>query len=607
MNTPPPDWCDLLTEPLQVRNGAPTAFVAPESLFHTNGRPHGLSREALRHWAWVVGEGRPGDSYGPTESHVQLGYVNPTHGFAHWRIQHDWIMQTERQRGDAWRDCTMVLRLYDVSYIDFNGFNAHSITDLKLPSIAGHMFYHLPRPGTSRIGEVGFRLRSGEFVPAVRSPVIQFPADSASHNFSHAAIYVGPDGQIEEIGNIWDQASFLAEKAKPHVRPGLRIATFAFESAGTGGKGSLADFVAQLAEGQAHQGHEVHVFVPANPDFTEPRAVGTVTYHPLDFAAEGTIADQACAFAQAADAQLQELPPFDLIHCHEWITGLLSTSGAPRILSVQSTEIDRRNGAPASDLSQEIEQFEREAAKQADCILTPHGARDRAADQLAANRESVFEFPMEARLPNEWDGPLDFGAVKRDLGFGPLDRMIIFVGPLEHAAGVDLLVEAMPTMLARVPNLRLAYAGTGSMHGHLEHRARQLRVDYAVRLLGHVDRHRLTHVIRASEAMVLPSRFRVPWDDAVVDLARLAGRPVVTTHAGPAFLIQHEQNGLITYDNPGSMVWALDRLLFDPEHAAQMGRNGKRYEGASPVSWDQVAQRYLDLCAERFPKLRKTN
>jgi len=86
--------------------------------------------------------------------------------------------------------------------------------------------------------------------------------------------------------------------------------------------------------------------------------------------------------------------------------------------------------------------------------------------------------------------------------------------------------------------------------------------------LGHVERPQVARLLRAAEALVLPSRYRVPFDDAVVDLARRAGRPVVTTHGGPAHLIRHEETGIITYDNPGSMVWALDRILGD-----QMIRN----------------------------------
>jgi glycosyltransferase involved in cell wall biosynthesis len=188
----------------------------------------------------------------------------------------------------------------------------------------------------------------------------------------------------------------------------------------------------------------------------------------------------------------------------------------------------------------------------------------------------------------------------------PLDRLLLFVGPLEHAGGADLLVEALPVLLRRAGNLRLAFAGAGNQHGHLQYRADQLGVSFAVRLLGHVDGQHLTRLLRASEALVLPSRYRVPLDDAVVDLARRAGRPVVTTHGGPAHLVRHEENGLITYDNPGSMVWAVDRILSDPGHAERMGRNGRR-SGESTIVWSEVAHHYLDLCATQFPELSETS
>jgi glycogen(starch) synthase len=210
---------------------------------------------------------------------------------------------------------------------------------------------------------------------------------------------------------------------------------------------------------------------------------------------------------------------------------------------------------------------------------------------------------MEGRLANEWECPLDLGAVKREIGVGPLDRLVLFVGPLEHAAGVDLLVEAVPTLLHRWSNLRVAYVGAGPMYGALEHRAGHLGAGHAVRLLGHVQGPLLTRLLRAAAAIVLPSRYRVPFDDAVVDLARRAGRPVVTTQGGPAHLVRHEENGLVTYDNPGSMVWAVDRILGDPGHADRMGANGRHSGPGEAPRWCEVTRHYLELCANLFPEL----
>jgi glycogen(starch) synthase len=213
---------------------------------------------------------------------------------------------------------------------------------------------------------------------------------------------------------------------------------------------------------------------------------------------------------------------------------------------------------------------------------------------------------MEGRMPNEWEAALDCGQVKMGIGFGPLDRLLLFVGPLEHVAGVDLLLEALPVLLRRTPSLRLAYVGAGDQCGPLQHRMHELGVAYAVRLLGHMEGPPLTRLLRAAEALVLPSRYRVPFDDAVVELARRAARPVITTHGGPAHLVRHEENGIITYDNPGSMVWAMDRILGDPGHAERMGHTGRRGGEGGGVMWSEVARHYLDVCASCFPELTVT-
>ncbi len=565
-----------------------------------------LSAELLRSFAWEIGETRPGDSFVPSVNHVGLALVAPLHGFVHWRILPAWVDQTERHRGDAWHNCRLVLRLYDVSYIQFNGLNAHHIQDHALPGLCGSFFFKLPRPGTWQLAEVGFLLRGGEFIAAARSQSTPFPPDAPSPRCSNAGLLVDECRHITEVGNVWEQEQILAARRRPRLRRPLRIAAFALASPASGQEGWLATFVSELAAGQCAQGHETHVFVPACDALNASREVAGVHYHPLAVSLEGSPLEQARTFAQVAGQRLREFPPFDIIHLHEWMTALGRWYGdAAAVLSLSSIEATRRGDEAPTDQSRVIEEAEGAAARAADCVLTPDWLRKRACFELSLDSTRVHAFPMEGRMPNEWETPLDYGEVKKGIGLGPLDRLLLFVGPLEHAAGVDVLLEALPVLLQRAGNVRLAFAGAGNLYGHLHHRAHQLGVAGAVRILGHVDGPRVTRLVRAAEALVLPSRYRVPFDDAVVDLARRAGRPVVTTHGGPVHLVRHEDNGLITYDNPGSMVWALDRILGDPAHAERMGQHGRRTEQASVV-WPEVASHYLDLCATLFPKLIET-
>ncbi len=580
-----------------VRANGHASAVAPAE------RGPRLDAEHLRRCAWEIGERRPAEWYSPEASHVGLAMVGPTRGFAYWHVLLGWAEEMGRARGQGWDGARPMLRLYDVSYLEFTGLNAHRMQDHPLPALVGETFFNLPSPGTWQIAEVGFLLRNGEFLPAARSPAIPFAPSAPSRQGGHAALLVRGPGRFEPIGNVWDQEHELRERRRPHLRQPLRLVAFAFASRASGQDGTLATFVAELAAGQAARGHEAHVFVPASEQLPEQRQEHGVTYHPLPGVAGSSPLDLAHAFAAAAREKLAELPPFDLLHLHEWMTGLVpGASGRPTVLSLSSLESTRRNGASPDDLSRAIEQAEREMAHSARCVLTPAWLRERAAGELGLGWERVHPFAMEGRVPNEWEQPLDVGQIKMGAGFGPLDRMLLYVGPLEHAAGVDLLVESLPVLLRRWGNLRIAYVGLGPMHQPLMRRAGEMGVGHAVRLLGHVTGPWLTQLLRSAEAIVLPSRYRQPQDDCVIDLARKAGRAVVTTHGGPAHLVRHEENGLVTYDNPGSMVWALDRVLGDPGHAERMGQNGRRNDSGA-LKWDEVAGHYLGACVSWFPEL----
>jgi glycosyltransferase involved in cell wall biosynthesis len=529
--------------------------------------------------------------------------VSPRQGFAHWRILDDWIHRAARRHGNAWHNCRMILRLYDVSCIEFNGLNAHRIQDHPLPATDGQMLFDLPNSGTCQLAEVGFVLQSGEFLPAARSLTVTFATGGPSHHGDPAAVLVDESGKIEEVGNLWDQEKILLERRTPKLRTPLRIAACAFASSAPAGDGFPGKFISELAAGLAERGHEVHLFVPACDGFRQSRRTEGVWYEPLDVCLQGTPLEQAREFAQRVIRRWNDFEPFDLIHLHEWMTAWGAWfEGTPTILSLTSTETTRRNGASAGSLSLEIERMEAEIASSVDYVLTPDWLRPAALSQFAIDEARIHAFPMEGRLPNEWECPLDYGQVKGEIGVGPLDRLMLFIGPLEHAAGSDLIIEALPVVLGRWPNVRVALAGSGEQYGHLERRAGELGVGYAVRLLGDVESGRLTRLLRASEALVLPSRYRVPLDDAVVDLARRAGRPVITTHGGPAHLIEHEETGVVTYDNPGSIVWAMDNVLGDSFRAARMGESARSSDGFV-LNWRDAARRYVELCAARFPRL----
>jgi glycosyltransferase involved in cell wall biosynthesis len=556
----------------------------------------------MRRCAWEIGARWPLGTVSETSRYVTLAPVAPTLALSTWNIDKAWLEQRSLERGEAWYGARLILRFYDVSFIEFNGFNAHRMFDVDLGHVRGETFVTFPHGGSSQIAEVGFLLRSGEFLPAARSATIALPSGAPSRRADSTCYFVDGALEPEVVATPWEGPAYVERRGKPKLRGGLRVAFLTFESAATGQSSMVGSFVTQLAR-QLARNHDVHVFLPSSSADDQDFDADGVHYRRLGPLSNGDPVHAAWAFARATEAKLLDEPPFDLFHLQEWMAALVPSSGTcPTVLSMSSLEVVRRNGAPASELSEVIAALEHEVAQVAGCVLVPGALRDTAVRELGLAAERVHAFPMEGRPENMWDCPLDLGRVKGDIGLGPFDRLATFVGPLCHESGVDLLVESLPSVLHRTDNARILLVGTGGLHDHLWNRAHQLGVSHALRTLGHVDGAQLAALLRASETLLLPSRQRVHGDEQVVGLARLAGIPVVATHTGPAQLVRHEESGLLTYDNPGSMVWALDRIYGAPEHASEMGRRAQCFQ-PGPPHWSRVAEIFSDLCAEKFAEL----
>ena len=92
--------------------------------------------------------------------------------------------------------------------------------------------------------------------------------------------------------------------------------------------------------------------------------------------------------------RLKDVPAFDLLHHHEWMTGLAASRlRRPRVLSLTSLEATRRNGTPPSPLSRTIQEAERAIARTVSCVLTPEWLRERAIAELGMDGVRVPLLP----------------------------------------------------------------------------------------------------------------------------------------------------------------------------------------------------------------------
>ncbi len=152
-------------------------------------------------------------------------------------------------------------------------------------------------------------------------------------------------------------------------------------------------------------------------------------------------------------------------------------------------------------------------------------------------------------------------------------QTLLFVGRLAGVKGVPILLDAVATLKARHPQLRLALIGDGPERAALEERAKPL--GETVVFLGYQGQSEVAEALSQSDVFVLPSFAEgVP---VVLMEAMAAGVPVVATQiAGiPELVTQWENGVLVPPGDAPALAQAIEQLLASPDQRRVMGAVGR--------------------------------
>ncbi len=186
----------------------------------------------------------------------------------------------------------------------------------------------------------------------------------------------------------------------------------------------------------------------------------------------------------------------------------------------------------------------------------------------------------------------DRSGVRAALGL-PLDRPILLtVRNLETRMGLDTLIEAMVTLVRRVPDVLLLIGGSGSRRAALETLVGSLRLDKHVAFLGFIPEADLPSHYQAADVFVLPTR-ELEGFGLVTAEALACGTPVLGTRVGATpELLEPLDAGLVFRDATAEAMAAdlatlLARLAADPAQAVGL-RAACRRHAESRFGWERV-------------------
>jgi len=97
--------------------------------------------------------------------------------YAWWELTDTTLQGGRVEVGGA---ADLVLRMYDISAIEWDGANHHAHFDIEIADQAGNWYIELGKPGGSFVGEIGLRTGDGRFLALLRSNYVTLPRDSMS-------------------------------------------------------------------------------------------------------------------------------------------------------------------------------------------------------------------------------------------------------------------------------------------------------------------------------------------------------------------------------------------------------------------------------------------
>jgi phosphatidylinositol alpha-1,6-mannosyltransferase len=166
--------------------------------------------------------------------------------------------------------------------------------------------------------------------------------------------------------------------------------------------------------------------------------------------------------------------------------------------------------------------------------------------------------------------------------------LILTVNHLHPRKRIELLLQAMPAILARYPQTLALIVGQGAEEANLRSLAAQLGLADKVIFAGFVPDEELAAYYAAADVYAHTGRAE-SFGLSVLE-ASAAGLPVVAVNeGGPREIVVEAETGFLVEATPAALAEKIIRLLADPQLARRMGQAGQT-RVQTRYTWEQGAR-----------------
>ncbi len=217
---------------------------------------------------------------------------------------------------------------------------------------------------------------------------------------------------------------------------------------------------------------------------------------------------------------------------------------------------------------------------------------DSAYANITANKSVVVPIGMNRA---QW---IDIAPQIIDALHNPLNNahpLIAFFGYLSYRKGLDLLIDALPAILARQPNARLVIAGGDpeNISPELQQRANALGVSNNITWLPNITRAQARWLLERADCFALPSRAE-SFSIGILEALSL-GTPVVASRESTWDTLQQQGFGFNCSLTAHSVAQCILQVLDTDRATRQQQRASIAARILSEFTWDICGAKMLNL------------
>ncbi len=299
---------------------------------------------------------------------------------------------------------------------------------------------------------------------------------------------------------------------------------------------------------------------------------------------------------------------FDILHAHEWIVAFASrvlkhAFHIPMVCTIHATEYGRNGG---------IHSREQRYISSLEWWLTYEAWKVIVNSQyMSSEVKRIFQIPGDKLRIISNGVHLDrFKGFERDMHFRrrfALDneKILLFVGRLVNEKGVQVLIDAMPKILANYHDAKLVIVGKGPQQDFLKEKAWHMDLSRKICFAGYVDDNELGMLYKCADVAVFPSLYE-PFGIVALE-GMLADVPVVVSDTGGLNeIVSHGVDGMKSYTgNPNSLADSILELLFNPSKAEEIRKRAME-KVRTMFNWELISKKTLEVYDEVVRESRRS-